>query len=225
MPEQEYPVRSATRVVASTFAVIIGLAGLEHGAGEVLQGSVAPEAIMIESWPESEFLRILAGEPAMTLIPNLLAAGMVTVLLSLLTIGWMFVPLTRTHAGKGLMLLSVALLLAGGGLGPPLMGIIVGAAATRSEKPLTWLAARSETQRPPLLARLWLTALIASVAGYLTLLPIVPLLNHYSGEVDPMVVAYAGIFSFSTLILAVIGALTCDAHQAVSASGNGTATT
>ena len=47
---------------ASTFGVIAGLAGLEHVISEILQGSVVPNGIMFESWPNSEFLRILAVE-------------------------------------------------------------------------------------------------------------------------------------------------------------------
>lgn len=32
--------RHATAIVVSTFGVLVGLAGLEHGAGEILQGHI-----------------------------------------------------------------------------------------------------------------------------------------------------------------------------------------
>ena len=67
--------KNATRVTVSTFGVLAGIAGIEHGIGELLQGNVAPNGLVIESWAGSELFRILAGEPAMTLIPNLLASG------------------------------------------------------------------------------------------------------------------------------------------------------
>jgi len=67
--------KNATRVFASTFGTIMALAGIEHGIGEVLQGSVAPSGVMFPSWSNSAFFRNLAGEPAMTIIPNLLITG------------------------------------------------------------------------------------------------------------------------------------------------------
>jgi hypothetical protein len=49
--------RNATRVTVSAFGVLAGLAGLEHGIGEVLQGNIVPEGIVIQScsapWAES----------------------------------------------------------------------------------------------------------------------------------------------------------------------------
>ena len=73
--------RSATRVTVSTFGVLAGLAGIEHGIGEVFQGNVAPDWVMIESWPDSEVFDILSGEPAMTLVPNLLLTGILATVL------------------------------------------------------------------------------------------------------------------------------------------------
>ena len=41
--------RNAMRMTVSTFGVLAGLAGVEHGIGEVLQGNVAPEGVMIST--------------------------------------------------------------------------------------------------------------------------------------------------------------------------------
>lgn len=53
---------NATRVTVSTFGALAGLAGIEHGIGEVLQGNVAPDGVTISSWPDSEVFDILNGE-------------------------------------------------------------------------------------------------------------------------------------------------------------------
>ncbi len=66
----------ATRAAVSTFGVVAGLAGVEHGVGEVLQGNVAPDGLIIASWPDSALFRILAGEPAALLIVSRLATAM-----------------------------------------------------------------------------------------------------------------------------------------------------
>src|SRR4029450_2566453 len=75
--------RNATRIVASSFGILAGLAGVDHGIGETLQGNIAPGGIMIESWPGSALLRSLGGEPAMTLVPNLLVTGVLAIVISL----------------------------------------------------------------------------------------------------------------------------------------------
>jgi hypothetical protein len=79
--------RNATRVTVSTFGALAALAGLEHGIGEILQGTIAPDGLMILSWPKSALFRILGGEPAMAIVPNLLVSGFLTVLFSLVLRG------------------------------------------------------------------------------------------------------------------------------------------
>jgi uncharacterized membrane protein YgcG len=53
----------ATRIFAAVFGTLTALAGMEHGLGELLQGSVRPEALVIQSWPDSAFYRIQGGAP------------------------------------------------------------------------------------------------------------------------------------------------------------------
>lgn len=50
--------------VASILGIFAGIGGASHGPGEILQGNIAPDGIIIEAWPA---LTSLAGEPAMTL--------------------------------------------------------------------------------------------------------------------------------------------------------------
>jgi hypothetical protein len=111
--------RNATKVFASTFGAIMALAGIEHGIGEIFQGNVAPSGIMILSWPESEFFRNLGGEPAMTVIPNLLITGILAVLVSLAMLVWAILFVQRKNGGLIMILLSIAMLLVGGGSSLP----------------------------------------------------------------------------------------------------------
>jgi len=73
----------ATRIVVATLGVLVGLAGIEHGVGEILQGSVRPQGLAIQSWAHSQAFQILGGEPAMTVIPNLLVTGVLAVIVAL----------------------------------------------------------------------------------------------------------------------------------------------
>jgi len=130
--------RKATRIVASWFGIAAGIAGIEHGYYEILQGNTNPEGLMIASIgppcvPEEVWN---ACEPAMTIIPNYLITGILAVITGLLILVWSAAFVQRRHGGSILILLSVALLLFGGGIFPPLIGLIGGMAGTRINKPL-----------------------------------------------------------------------------------------
>jgi hypothetical protein len=131
-------VRIATRIVAASFGILAGIAGLEHSCFEILQGGARPAGLMFASMgppcvPEEIWN---ACEPAMSLLPSFLITGILTMLLSLAIILWSTALVQRKHGGLVLMLLSVTLLLLGGGFFPPLIGLIGGAAGSRINKPL-----------------------------------------------------------------------------------------
>jgi len=127
---------------------VMGLAGIEHGIGEILQGNVAPAGIMIQSWPNSAFFRSLSGEPALTVIPNLLAAGILTVIVSLVFLAWSLGFVQRKNGGLMMIFLSILMLLVGGGLFPPVLGLVVGIVTARANKTLEKKTARiSNAQR------------------------------------------------------------------------------
>jgi len=129
--------REATKTVATWFGIVAGIAGFEHGVFEILQGNTQPEGLMIASIgppcvPEKVWN---SCEPAMTIIPNFLITGILAVIFGLLVLVWSAAFIGRKNGGQGLILLSVFLLLFGGGLFPPLIGIVAGVAATRIHKP------------------------------------------------------------------------------------------
>jgi len=119
---------SAAKAIAASFGIIGGLGGAVHGIGEVLQGPVKPGGVFIPSWTEGPIALYFDGDPAMTLAPDLLFAGILTLLLSALIIVWSGGFLKSGRGGSVLILLSVALLLAGGGVGPPALVLLAGVA-------------------------------------------------------------------------------------------------
>jgi hypothetical protein len=130
--------RRATRVVASLFGVVAGIAGIEHGYFEILQGNVRPDSLMIASMgPPCEPDKVWnACEPAMTIIPNFFITGILALIIGIIVLIWAAAFVQRTNGGVVLILLSIALLLVGGGLFPPLIGIIAGVAGTKINAPL-----------------------------------------------------------------------------------------
>ncbi|MDT8307874.1 MAG: hypothetical protein RRC07_18220 [Anaerolineae bacterium] len=151
---------SAARTVASLFGVLAGIGGITHGVGEVLQGNVAPDGILIDSWTQGPIATNMGGEPGMTIIPNMLATGILNIIMSAAVIIWAAAFVERKHGGRILILLSLAMLLLGGGFGPPLIGILAGVAGTRLGAP------RSDRRWPRILAKLWpVTFIVAASAG------------------------------------------------------------
>jgi hypothetical protein len=47
--QRQNPLNSATKTAASTLGVPVGLAGIEHGIFELLQGNFTPNGLMIEA--------------------------------------------------------------------------------------------------------------------------------------------------------------------------------
>ena len=200
---------SATRVVVSVFGAVVAFAGLEHGIGEILQGPVAPGGLAIESWPNAKAFEILAGEPAMTVIPNLLVTGVLAVVVALAVGAWSVAFVERRHGGLVLIGLSVLLLLVGGGFAPPLIGIILGVAATR----IGDVSRRAPGRVARALAPLWPWILGAGVLGYLGLVPGVPVLGWLFGVSDSNLVLGLTLVAFASLLVAPVAARAHDRLQ------------
>lgn len=119
---------SVTIAVASILGIFAGVAGASHGPGEILQGNIAPSGIIIEAWPA---LTLLAGEPAMTLIPSFSVSGIVTVILGLAVTIWAATRIQSENGALVLILLSTMMLFVGGGLLPPVFGVVAGIICAR----------------------------------------------------------------------------------------------
>jgi hypothetical protein len=203
----------ATRIVVATFGVIMAFAGLEHGIGEMLQGPVAPGSLVIESWPEAEAFEILGGEPAMTVVPNLLVAGILTAIVALGVALWAVAFAHRRHGGLVLIGLSLLLLLVGGGFGPPLLGIVLGIGASRIG---------AVSRRPPgpvgrALARAWVPLLSVGIAAYLGLFPGTVLLSLVTEVPEGAVYALASV-AFGAAIASLAAARAADRGRPLSSS-------
>jgi len=119
---------SKTRAAASIIGIFAGLSGASHGLGEILQGNTAPSGIMIEAWSGLTSLR---GEPAMTIVPNFIVTGVLTIIFGLIVAAWAGAFVQRKNGGLVLILLSLVMLLVGGGLFPPVFGVAAGIIGTR----------------------------------------------------------------------------------------------
>jgi len=212
--------RNATRIFTSTFGAIMALAGIEHGIGEVLQGNVAPSGIMILSWPESEFFHSLGGEPAMTIVPNLLVTGILAIFISLILLVWATLFVHRKNGGLIMILLSIAMLLVGGGIFPPILGIIIGAIGTKINAPLTWWRTHLSVSFRNFLKKLWSWSYTACIIAWLSTILGPGLLGYFFGVNNPVLIVAILFFAFGTLLLTMFAGFAYDIErQTESASG------
>jgi hypothetical protein len=116
-------------MAAAALGVFAGLGGATHGPGEMLQGNVDPSGLLISAWPG---LTALNGEPAMTIMPSYLVAGILTIIVGVAVAVWAAKYLKRGDGALVMIMLSIMLLLVGGGLVPPIIGIGAGLLAAWS---------------------------------------------------------------------------------------------
>lgn len=204
-----------TRLFASTFGTIMALAGIEHGIGEIFQGNIAPAGIMILSWPGSEFFRSLGGEPAMTVIPNLLVTGIITVLVSLIFLVWSILFVDRKYGGWVMILLSIAMLLVGAGIFPPIFGILIGVVATRIHVTESSTKVHRSVGIGHFLAKLWPWAYSTCILSWLLLLPGVPLIDYLLEKDITVVMLVVLCIVLSTLLLTLFAGLAYDKEERI----------
>ena len=202
--------RKATRGVAAALGLLAGIAGLEHGYFEILQGSLQPASLMFPSMgsPCDPQIAWSACEPAMTLLPNLLITGIVAVLLGLLIMFWSAVFVHRKYGGGLLILFSVIQLLLGGGFFPPLIGILGGLAGTQINRPLNGRPASGLLR---LAAKLWPWPLVILGVWLLAQFPV----GYFFNDFLKSVMGFALLLILMMLPLSVYTGYAHDAQNPV----------
>jgi hypothetical protein len=167
---------SATRLVASTLGVLVGIFGMEHGFFEILQGNVLPtEAplglpidllgfgfIIDAIGPRHEFWPG-ASEPAFTIIPNFFITGILAMIVGAIVVIWSLVFIDKKLGAQIFFLICIGLFLVGGGSPPLVNGIIAGLVASRINKPLNWWRTHISEDTQKMIAKLWPWSIISVV--------------------------------------------------------------
>lgn len=203
----------AARITASIFGVLAGLGGLTHGIGEVLQGNVKPSGIAINSWTQGPIATNMGGEPGITIVPNLLVTGILTIIVSLTVIIWASAFVQRKNGGRILILLSVIMLLVGGGIGPPVIGILAGVAGTGITSQHTWQRTHLSDNVRRVLARLWLWIFGICVINGVFLVVGSVIMVYFFGLNNPDLFVNSFFFAIVSLLLSVLTGVAYDIQR------------
>lgn len=126
------------RISVTVLALVFALGGMSHGFFETLQGNTPTDGFFIEAIGEEYQTWEHGGEGAFTIIPNFLLTGILALTVSFIIMIWSIDYLHTKHGATVLLLLYIALLLVGGGIGQIPFFLLAWAGATRINKPLTW---------------------------------------------------------------------------------------
>ncbi len=113
----------ALKKVASGTGIVAGIAGMEHGFFEMLQGNNIINGHVIEAIGSAQRFWVYGTEPAFTLIPNFLITGITATIISIILIIWSAVFIDNKYSVLAVLGLSVIMFLTGGGFAPPVFAI------------------------------------------------------------------------------------------------------
>ncbi len=196
-----------TRAVVAAFGILCGLTGMIAGVFETLQGNIVPSGLVISTIGPDHTMATDFTYFAITIIPNLLATGILAVALGSFVIYWSIRGVQRPYGVVVLAILCAAQTLVGGGWVVDIAAITC-ILATRIGKPLNWW--RSHLPRG---ARTWLVRLFpASLVAYALVasgLLVLTILGIDSVVMIELITVLAG-FMFVPMLLMIFGGLAMD---------------
>jgi hypothetical protein len=205
---------SAVKTVASTFGVLVGLAGIEHGIFEILQGNVVPESMIIDAIGPAQRFWEYSSETALTIIPNMLLSGILAVIFGLAVTIWAAYFIDKKYGASVFMLLSFILWLVGGGFAPVLMAVFAFLTASRIDRPLNWWRAYLPDSLRGFLSKLWPYSIIVYVFSFVIGVEIAifgyPLLWVFSADVTYSI---QWALAYIMVVLWPLSLLTAIAHD------------
>ena len=156
-------INHATRTVASSFGILVGLAGIDHGIFEILQGNTSTNDILIAAIGPAQRFWQYGKETALTLVPNFLIAGILAVIFGILVTIWSITFINRRYGSVMFLLLGSILFLVGGGFAPIFTTVLTSLVATSIRRPLSfWREILPDSFRR-FLSKIWPGTLITFV--------------------------------------------------------------
>jgi hypothetical protein len=204
---------SAMRGVATAYGILVGLAGIEHGIFEILQGDVATDGIMIDAIGDAYRFWPGAMETALTIVPNFLWTGILAVIFGVLVVIWASIFVQRKFGATLLLLLTIILFLVGGGFAPIFLSLLAVGSATRINKPLNWWQSHLPINVRGFLAKLWPGMLIIFIIVFWSAVGIQIFGLPLSADVITNIMLFFSFLMIALMPIVVIVGLAYDAQK------------
>ena len=162
----------ATKIIVSTMGILLGIAGIDHGFFETLQGNTPTDGLIIQAIGDAQQMWLHGTEEAFTIIPNFLITGILAIIVSLAIMIWSVGFVDKKHGPTVFILLFILLVLVGGGIGQIIFFTLAWAGATHINKPLAWWRNVLPESARKVLAKLWPVSLTIGSLFFLVALEI-----------------------------------------------------
>jgi hypothetical protein len=182
---------------------MLGIAGLDHGFFETLQGNLPTTGLIIQAIGPAHRMWLHGTEEAFTLIPNYRLTGLLAILVSLAIIVWSVGYIHTRHGPTVFILLFILLFLVGGGIGQIVFFIPTWLASTRINQPLTWWRKALPSRIRRVLAKSWPFSLGTVLVCFLIALEIA-IFGFVPGINDPdtaLTICWSFLFAAWILLL------------------------
>ena len=174
----------ATKTIISIMGISLGIAGMNHGFFEALQGNQPTSGLIIQAIGPANRMWLHGTEEAFTIIPNFLATGILAMIVSLAVMVWSVGFVHKKHGPSVFILLFLLLLLVGGGIGQIAFFLPAWAVSTRINQPLTWWRKTIPENARGWLAKVWPVSLTIATVLFLIALEIA-IFGFVPGVSDP----------------------------------------
>ena len=162
----------ATKIIVTSMGIALGIAGINHGFFETLQGNQPTNTLIIQAIGDVQQMWVHGTEEALTIIPNFLITGILAILVSFAIMVWSVGFVDKKYGPTVFILLFILLVLVGGGIGQIIFFTLAWAGATRINKPLTWWRKVLPENVRRVLAKVWPTSLFFGLLCFLIALEI-----------------------------------------------------
>ena len=209
---------NATKITSTYLSILGGIISLGHRIFEMLQGNQITNGVRIEAISQRHRFWEHGGEPALTIMPNYLITGILTTIISIAIIIWAITYIDKKAGLLGLIILTILMLLFGGGFASPTFMILAIIAASKINKPLDKLKKKLSNNFGYILARIWPYALIiliicvlfsfkSGIFGF-------PLIKSYNADIALKFLRTFGLITtFGVGPIVIISALSFDIHK------------
>lgn len=174
----------ATRLITSILGITLAIAAFHHGFFELLQGNNATAGLLIQAIGEQQRFWVHGTEEAITIIPNYLVSGLLTMAISIFAAIWSVKFIDRKYGSIIFLSSFIALTLVGGGLGHIIFFLPIWGYSTRISKKLNFWSKLITINARRLVGKIWPFLVgIASVAFIIALE--ISVFGYFPGIKDP----------------------------------------
>ncbi len=221
------PYNKASHRLAATLGFLVGLAGIEHGILEFLQGEREVLGMMIDAIGPHQQLWKYASEPALTVIPDMRITGILATVLGFFVAWWSLTHMADSYGAGIFLAFSVVLFFVGGGIAPITLTLLGFLAGSRIHSPLPWWRKQMSPELRQKLIVMWPWTLVLGVVCFAVSMEIAIFGQPLSGLFSPITAlgtqVYLAYLMLFLTMLSVPVAFAVDIERDLAAEGRAVA--